>query len=156
MASRAFSTNLTEEELPGREHGLWNQGEASWLLYCWPSFPAQRGGHTRRRRPQAQAVQVYFSKTTRDIQGQSFPWTVPRTRPVSTCSLEATKGHGRRGSHTPGPLLPVFGKQTLQVDNSDLANTALTSPRDCHLLTHASDDKNATVDEMGVGERSFR
>lgn len=62
---------------------------------------------------------------------------------------------GRRGSNTLGPLLPVFGKQTLKVDNLDLANTAFKSPpHHCQLLTHASDDKNATLDEMGMGKTS--
>lgn len=58
---------------------------------------------------------------------------------------------GRGGSNTLGPLLPIFGKQTLEVDNLDLANTALKSPHHCQLLTHASENKNATLDEMGVG-----
>lgn len=94
--------------------------------------------------------QVYFSNTTRDIQEQCFPWAAPRTRPVSNCTLVAPKvtTEGRRGSNTLGPLLPVFGKQTPEVDYLDLANTALKSPPHCcQLLTHASDDKNATLDD---------
>lgn len=69
----------------------------------------------------------------------------PRVAPKVTAE-------GRRGSNTLGPLFPVFGKQTLEVDNLNMANTAFKSPpHHCQLLTHASDDKNATLDEMWAG-----
>lgn len=100
-----------------------------------------------------QVVQVYFSNTTRHTRA-----VLSLGSPTDQISLKLNPrvapkvtAEGRGGSNTLGPLLPIFGKQTLEVDNLDLANTALKSPHHCQLLTHASENKNATLDEMGVG-----
>ena len=63
---------------------------------------------------------------------------------------------GRRGSNTHGPLLPVFGKQDSGIDNRDLANTALQSPRLCQLPTRAADDTNATLEEKWGKDKTFQ
>ena len=96
-----------------------------------------------------------FFQDHRDIQEQCFPWRTsfqlsPRVAPKVTAE-------GRRGSNTLVPLLPVFGKQTLEVDNLDLANTAFKSPPHlCQLPNHASDDRNATMDEKWGKEKTFQ
>ena len=125
------------------------------LLHSSLTFlPTPVGQPQKMSKTTAQVVQVYFSNTTRDIQEQCFPWAAPWTRPVADCTLVAPEviAEGRRGSKTHLGLCSLSLVKTLEVDNLDLANTAFKSPPHCQLLTQASDDKNATLDEMG-GEK---
>lgn len=123
--------------------------QSSFYTPAEPSFPPGGGGEPQKMtETECRLYRFIFPKPQETYKSSAFSGQ-PHGLDPRVASKVITEG--RRGSNTLGPLLPVFGKQTLKVDNLDLANTALKSPHHCQLLTHASDDKNATLDEMGKG-----
>ena len=127
---------------------------ASFFPVSRTFLPAQQDGRRRQQRPQVHIVQVYFSKTTETYKSSAFPGG-----PVSNRPLEWPQRSQQKEEEDQTCLglcsLSLVNK-TLEVDNQDLANTALKSPRLCQLPTRAADDTNATLEEKWGKDKTFQ
>lgn len=126
--------------------GVCSFNAASALQPDLPSHPSRAA--TEDDRPQCRLYRFIFPIPQETYKSSAFPGQPHGPDQSQTVPYSGPKGHSRRrGSNTVRPLLPVFGKQTLEADNS---NTACKPPHHCQLLTHASEDKNATLGETAA------
>ena len=153
LSAQKSSTQHHEPQSQGERAGTCPFNAASTLQPDLPSHP--RGAATEDEQDHSAGCTglflQYHKRHTRAVLSMGSPMDQTSCRLYPRVAPEVI-AEGRRGSKTHLGLCSLSLVKTLEVDNLDLANTAFKSPPHCQLLTQASDDKNATLDEMG-GEK---